>query len=40
MGDDGTGAVDAAADELYGLALDQFLPRRAELVKAARAAGD
>jgi hypothetical protein len=40
MGDDGTGAVDAAADELYGLALDQFLPRRTELAKAARAAGD
>ena len=40
MGDDGSGAVDAAADELYGLALDRFLPRRGELVKAVRAAGD
>jgi hypothetical protein len=40
MGEGGAGAVDVAADELYGLPLDRFTPRRAELAKAARAAGD
>lgn len=40
--DDAGGApdVDDAADELYGLHPDQFVPRRTELVKAARAAKD
>ena len=37
---DGDGAVEAAADELYGLAPDAFTSRRTELTKAARAAGD
>ncbi|HEY2194899.1 MAG TPA: hypothetical protein VGH76_21740 [Actinomycetospora sp.] len=45
--DDAGGAPDVeapdleeAADELYGLHPDQFVPRRTELVKAARAAKD
>jgi hypothetical protein len=45
--DDAAGAPDPeapdfddAADELYGLHPDQFVPRRTELVKAARAAKD
>jgi hypothetical protein len=33
-------AVDAAADELYGLPLDLFVPRRDELARGLRAAGD
>jgi hypothetical protein len=37
---DGVVDVDDAADELYGLHPDQFVPRRTELVKAARAAKD
>jgi hypothetical protein len=40
MGEDGAGALDAAADELYGLAPERFTARRGELAKAARAAGD
>ena len=32
--------LDAAADELYGLHRDAFVPRRTELVRAARAVGD
>ena len=29
-------AVDAAADELYGLPLDEFVPRRDALARALR----
>jgi hypothetical protein len=32
--------LDRAVDELYGLALEQFLPRRTALAGAAKAAGD
>lgn len=32
--------IDAATDELYGIAPDGFLPRRAELAAAARSDGD
>ena len=41
MADDATQPdLDEAADELYGLPRDAFVPRRTELAKAARAAGD
>ena len=33
-------AIDRAADELYGLPLDEFVPRRDELTRELRAAGD
>jgi hypothetical protein len=40
MGASGDDALDAAADELYGLPPEEFTSRRGELAKAARAAGD
>ncbi|WP_103381199.1 hypothetical protein [Pseudonocardia dioxanivorans] len=40
MSDDGPDRVEAAAEELYGVPPDDFVPVRDELVAAAREAGD